>query len=84
MLCVNQVFASRGNDITLMFICLIVSKKKMNQVLNLTFNLQDFMLIPRSKTLKKIIKKTLGKKHPVATAYTNNNNIYLKSNIQCI
>ena len=34
----------------------------MNQVLNLTFILQDSMLIPRSKKS--------WKKHPVATAYT--------------
>ena len=38
----------------------------MNQVLNLTFILQDSMLIPRSK----IYKEKVGKKHPVATAYT--------------
>ena len=39
----------------------------MNQVLNLTFILQDSMLIP--KTVKKYIKKKF-EKHPVATAYT--------------
>ena len=38
----------------------------MNQVLNLTFILQDSMLIPRSK---KILKKKF-EKHPVTTAYT--------------
>ena len=42
----------------------------MNQVLNLTFILQDSMLIPRSKTYKKNYKEKVGKKHPVATAYT--------------
>ena len=42
----------------------------MNQVLNLTFILQDSMLIPRSKTLKEIYKEKVGEKHPVATAYT--------------
>ena len=41
----------------------------MNQVLNLTFILQDFMMIPRSKTLKKILRKEF-EKHPVTTAYT--------------
>ena len=41
----------------------------MNQVLNLTFILQDSMLIPRSKTFEKLLRKGL-KKHPVATAYT--------------
>ena len=42
----------------------------MNQVLNLTFILQDSMLIPRSETLKEIYKEKVGKKHPFATAYT--------------
>ena len=42
----------------------------MNQVLNLTFILQDSMLIPRSKTLKEIYKEKVEKKHLVATAYT--------------
>ena len=42
----------------------------MNQVLNLTFILQDGVLIPRSKTLKEIYKENVGKKHPVATAFT--------------
>ena len=51
-----------------MFICLIVSKKKMNQVLSLTFILQDSMLI-QNFLLKKLLRKSL-KKHPVATAYT--------------
>ena len=41
----------------------------MNQVLNLTFILQDSMLIPISKTFKKIIKKKF-EKHPVTTACT--------------
>ena len=41
----------------------------MNKVLNLTSILQDSMLIPRTKTLKKINEK-VGKKHSVATAYT--------------
>ena len=41
----------------------------MNQVLNLTFILQDSILIPRSKTCKKY-KEKVGKKHAVATAYT--------------
>ena len=39
----------------------------MNQVLNLTFILQDSMLIQNFK--KKLLRKSL-KKHPVATAYT--------------
>ena len=47
----------------------MVSKKKVNQVLKLTFILQYSMVIPRSKTLKKIIKKKF-EKHPVTTAYT--------------
>ena len=42
----------------------------MNQVLNLTFILQDSMLIPRSKTLKNILKEKKWKKHPVVIAYT--------------
>ena len=42
----------------------------MNKVLNLAFILHDSMLIARSKTKKKIIKKKLKKPHPVATADT--------------
>ena len=39
----------------------MVSKKKMNQVLNLTFILQDTMLIPRSKTCKINYRGKVGK-----------------------